>query len=207
MPEMWVQSHIWAGKIPWKRERPTSPVFFFKLLYFMFNWMIITLQYCDGFCLTSTWIDHRYTYVPSLLEPLPPPAPSNLPLHPTLLVDEPLQYSCQKNSMDREAWWATVHRVTESDTTEATEHTHTHTHTHKVVFWTTSIGPSTTNINYQLITRPPPVTKHMTKQPQVLSVPLETQTCFYILPESTIYAPNAPINIHRPISNYMRKNP
>ena len=24
----------------------------------------------------------------------------------------PLQYSCLKNSMDREAWWATVHRVT-----------------------------------------------------------------------------------------------
>ena len=26
----------------------------------------------------------------------------------------PLQYSCQKNSMDREAWQATVHRVTKS---------------------------------------------------------------------------------------------
>jgi len=23
-----------------------------------------------------------------------------------------LQYSCLENSMDREAWWATVHRVT-----------------------------------------------------------------------------------------------
>ena len=28
----------------------------------------------------------------------------------------PLQYSCQKNSMDRGAWWATVHRVTKSRT-------------------------------------------------------------------------------------------
>ena len=32
----------------------------------------------------------------------------------------PLQYSCLENSTDREAWWATVHRVTESDMTEAT---------------------------------------------------------------------------------------
>ena len=26
--------------------------------------------------------------------------------------DNPLQYSCLENSMDREAWWATVHGVT-----------------------------------------------------------------------------------------------
>ena len=31
---------------------------------------------------------------------------------------KPLQYSCLKNSMDRGAWWATVHGVTELDTTE-----------------------------------------------------------------------------------------
>ena len=36
----------------------------------------------------------------------------------------PLQYSCLENPMDRGAWWATVHRVAELDTTEATEHTH-----------------------------------------------------------------------------------
>ena len=32
----------------------------------------------------------------------------------------PLQYSCLKNPMDRRAWWATVHEVSESDMTEAT---------------------------------------------------------------------------------------
>ena len=26
--------------------------------------------------------------------------------------DHPLQYSCLGNPMDREAWWATIHRVT-----------------------------------------------------------------------------------------------
>ena len=26
----------------------------------------------------------------------------------------PLQYPCLQNSMEREAWWATVHRVTKS---------------------------------------------------------------------------------------------
>ena len=32
----------------------------------------------------------------------------------------PLQYSCLENSKNRGAWWATVHEVIESDTTEAT---------------------------------------------------------------------------------------
>ena len=40
---------------------------FFKI----FNCRIIALQYFVGFCCASTWISHRYTYVPSLLN-LPP---------------------------------------------------------------------------------------------------------------------------------------
>ena len=32
----------------------------------------------------------------------------------------PLQYSCLGNSMDRGAWWVTVHGVAESDMTECT---------------------------------------------------------------------------------------
>ena len=34
----------------------------------------------------------------------------------------PLQYSCLETHMDRGAWWAALHWITESDTTEATEH-------------------------------------------------------------------------------------
>ena len=32
-----------------------------------------------------------------------------------------LQYSCPENSMERGAWWATVHGITEVDMTEETE--------------------------------------------------------------------------------------
>ena len=41
-----------------------------------------------------------------------------------------LQYSCQENPKDRGAWWATVHRVAESDTTEVT---HVYTYSCNVV--------------------------------------------------------------------------
>ena len=41
-----------------------------------------------------------------------------------------LQHSCLENSMERGAWWATVHRVAESDMTVSLTNTHTHTHTH-----------------------------------------------------------------------------
>ena len=38
---------------------------------FIFNWRIIVVQCCIGFCHTSTWISHRCAYVLSLLS-LPP---------------------------------------------------------------------------------------------------------------------------------------
>ena len=36
----------------------------------------------------------------------------------------PLQCSCQENPMHRVAWWASIHGVTKSQTTEITEHAH-----------------------------------------------------------------------------------
>ena len=37
----------------------------------------------------------------------------------------PLQNSCLGNPMDREAWWATVHKVTKSQTRLRDKYTHT----------------------------------------------------------------------------------
>ena len=53
---------------------------FLNLNLFIFNWEIIALQNSFGFCQTSTWISHRYTYVLSLLN-----LPAHLLAHPTPL--------------------------------------------------------------------------------------------------------------------------
>ena len=37
-------------------------ILLFKCIYF--NWRLITLQYCSGFCHTLTWISHGFTCVP-----------------------------------------------------------------------------------------------------------------------------------------------
>ena len=47
--------------------------FFFKKLI-SFNWRIIALQYCDGFCHIATWIGCRYIYIPPSWTLLPPPS-------------------------------------------------------------------------------------------------------------------------------------
>ena len=44
--------------------------------------------------------------------------------------DNPLQYFCLENSMDRRAWWATIQGVPKSQTWLRTRCIHTHTHTH-----------------------------------------------------------------------------
>ena len=47
--------------------------FFFNLFFY---WRIIALRNFVVFCQTSTWINHRYAYIPSLLN-IPSPTPSH----------------------------------------------------------------------------------------------------------------------------------
>ena len=53
---------------------------FFIIFYFFpfifISWRLITLQYCNGFCHTLTWISHGFTCIPHR-SPLPPPSPSH----------------------------------------------------------------------------------------------------------------------------------
>ena len=53
-----------------------------KKLFIYFNWRLITLQYCSGFCHTLTQISHRCTCVPHPENPshlLPHPIPQGRP--------------------------------------------------------------------------------------------------------------------------------
>ena len=52
-------------------NRPTSIQWQDLFFFFFFYWRIVSLQNFAFFCQTSTWISHRYTYIPSLLN-LPP---------------------------------------------------------------------------------------------------------------------------------------
>ena len=57
--------------------------------FFIFNWRTIDLQYCVGFCHTTLWIYHKYTYIPSLLN-LPP---SPHPIPPLWVVTEHVDWA------------------------------------------------------------------------------------------------------------------
>ena len=52
-----------------RRKRKTQILLF--LIFIYFNWLMIGLQYWFDFCPTSTWISHRCTYFPSLMNLLP----------------------------------------------------------------------------------------------------------------------------------------
>ena len=47
--------------------------------------------------------------------------------------DNPLQYFCQDKSMDKAAWWFTVHWLTKSQT-QLSKWVHMHKHTHSLTY-------------------------------------------------------------------------
>ena len=54
-------------------------IFPLSLFYFLikyFNWRMIILQYCSGFCHRWTWISHWCTCVPPILKPTPTSLPT-----------------------------------------------------------------------------------------------------------------------------------
>ena len=51
----------------WRNYVQCVCIYFFIIIYF--NWRLITLQYCSGFCHMLTWISHGCTCVP---HPEPP---------------------------------------------------------------------------------------------------------------------------------------
>ena len=76
---------------------------FCKFIYF--NWRLITLQYCSGFCHTFTWISHGCTCIPHP-EPsshlLPHPIPHGHPCAPALSA------LSHESNLD---WWSVSHMV------------------------------------------------------------------------------------------------
>ena len=59
----------------WTSKSMCFSMLFLKYKFIYFNWRLITLQYCSGFCHTLTWICHSCTCVPH------PEPPSHLPRH------------------------------------------------------------------------------------------------------------------------------
>ena len=59
-----------------------SPKFYFYLFIY-FNWRLITLQHCSGFCHTLTWISHGCTCVPHPEPPSHHPSQSIPQGHPS----------------------------------------------------------------------------------------------------------------------------
>ena len=60
-------------QLSWTTEELKNANYFFCFFFnlFTFNWRIIAVQNFVVFCQISTWISHRYIYIPSLLK-LPP---------------------------------------------------------------------------------------------------------------------------------------
>ena len=110
----------WFGKIPWRRKWQSTPILLPRKSHGQRN--------LAGY---SPWGTQTRLREVALMVKSPPANAGDL--RDTGLIPglerspggghgNPLPYSCLENSMDRGAWWATVHEVVELDNTEVTEH-------------------------------------------------------------------------------------
>ena len=91
----------------WARKKIFFCTFKILFIYFLvyFNWKLITLQCCGGFCHTVTWISHGCTCVPH-------------PEPPTLFPPHPISQGCPSApalsalfhawNLD---WWSVSHMI------------------------------------------------------------------------------------------------
>ena len=83
-----------------------STKFFFNFLFIcLFNWRLITLQYCSGFCHTLTWISHGFTCVTH------PKPPSHLHPHPIPLGCPSAPALSALFHASNLGWWSVSHMV------------------------------------------------------------------------------------------------
>ena len=79
--------------------------FFFSPKFICFNWRLISLQYCSGFCHSLTWISHGCTCVPHP-EPL-----SYVPPHPIPQGHQSARALSILSHASNLDWWSISHLV------------------------------------------------------------------------------------------------
>ena len=76
-----------------------------SLFLIYFNWRLIILKYCNGFCHTLTWISRGCTCVPH------PEAPSHLPPHPIPLGHPSAPDMSTLSHASNLDWWSVSHMI------------------------------------------------------------------------------------------------
>ena len=74
-------------------------------LFFYFDWSLITLPYCSGFCHALTWISHGCTCVPR------PEPPSHLPPHPIPQGHPSAPALSTLSHASNLDWWSISHMI------------------------------------------------------------------------------------------------
>ena len=77
LQSMWSQreGQDWATELNWLLVKMAYRFLNIHYAYLLsFNWRILTLQCCIGFCHTTTWNSLKYTYISSFLNLPPIPA-------------------------------------------------------------------------------------------------------------------------------------